>query len=236
MSKGSLLKLGVIALITISLLLQTEYLHAQITELPTAYVDCVMNAQRQDIASRKLRSPTVASKAGSRAFAVVSGDLEPECHNTSMIYVAEKSVPFRLVYQFNAEKYQLGNGVSQLLWSPRGDRLLVLIKTWQYASDAGLDTRMILYETTQKAKEIALLPAIQKWVSEDCNYDLKAADWIDEEHFILVIHGSFDDPGYEDTEAYAKAAETCEKTSTRLSYDVVHQSSTLIRREDSESH
>lgn len=109
-------------------------------------------------ASRLVRTPVLVSPDGRhRAYAEVrarvvkpAGDSPiawVSCANTSRLLLSTpEGSGFRLVYQEEPKRWQLGNGIKLLDWSPDGRYLLLELWIWQYESD-NINNDVAVYDT-----------------------------------------------------------------------------------------
>lgn len=190
--------------------------------LATRYVECVRNDKGVDLASRKVRTPSIVSKRGDRAFAVVAADLDRGCSNTSMLYVAEPHSSFRLVFAQDVERnadstISDGNGIEAILWSPSGKRLLAQVPQWTMASDADWDMKYILFSAGDwKAHEVPASDSIWSHFNRECAARLETEGWIDDDHVELIVKYLFST----DVEGEPDGTPSCVQKPMRFSFDV----------------
>ena len=111
----------------------------------TSFVTCY----KEPAGSRLARSDILVSPDGRfRAYAQVEAMLikrgRTECVNTSRLFVkSPESDTYKLVFLQEPMRWELGNGMKVVDWSPGGRQLLVELEWWQYGSDAGGKTVLI---------------------------------------------------------------------------------------------
>lgn len=111
--------------------------------LATAYVECVRNANGQDIASRSVRPPTFKSAQGMVCAVVTAEHTQlSSCENNTAVYIAGRDRKPHLAFQQKPERLSDGtvydgNGVEAIRWSPSGDRMAVEVSQWTWGTDFG---------------------------------------------------------------------------------------------------
>lgn len=186
---------------------------AQIPQRSVTEVIGCSDSRGNDTPAKKVQSPSIKSKLGARAFAVVSVE---HCQATAMFYVARPGESFRLVRQVDAKNLE-GNGVGGMFWSPSQQSLAVDFTHWGYAGDAGIDHELAIYSVQSGSlKDLPLSDSAVKLAWGDCDGELSLAGWLDEEHFRLrMVRYPF--VGDEDD---LKAVMLCPGKAFDLSYEI----------------
>ncbi len=114
------------------------------------------NCFREPFGSRLVRTPELASPNGRLraraqteviAFRKSVSAEGPACANTSRLFVSgRRGSGEELVYLLEPRRWQLGNSLRVVDWSPDNRRLLVEVAAWQYQSDV-IDQAVLLYDT-----------------------------------------------------------------------------------------
>ncbi len=114
------------------------------------------NCFREPFGSRLVRTPELVSPNGrfraraqteAIAFRKSVSAEGPACANTSKLFVSGRGGPGEeLVSLLEPRRWQLGNSLRVVDWSPDSRRLLVEVSSWQYQSDV-IDQAVLLYDT-----------------------------------------------------------------------------------------
>jgi len=129
----------------------------------TSYVSC-WNEKLSQWRSLFARSALLTSpNGGYRAYVEVEAtafepvDLNtytgPLCTNTSKLFVAgPHDEKFKTAYIRQPDsKYEMGNSLRLVAWSPDSTKLLLELAQWGYESDAGIDHALVVYDTSFNA-------------------------------------------------------------------------------------
>ena len=114
------------------------------------------NCFRDPFGSRLVRTPELGSPNGRFraraqteviAFRTSVSAEGPACANTSRLFVAGRQGPGEeLVYLLAPRRWELGNSLRVVDWSPDSRRLLIEVSYWQYQSDV-TGQAVLLYDT-----------------------------------------------------------------------------------------
>jgi hypothetical protein len=140
----------------------------------------------------------------------------PLCANTSKVFATtQEEKAFRLVYMQSPKRFELGNSIRVVDWSPDGTHLLLERTVWQYESE-GHSTDFLLFSphlgVVTKTDLYALLT---DRFGKECGYEISIAGFTNEGTVVVEVKALSE--GWE--EMYGK---TCVSENTLLSLDVEH--------------
>ncbi|MCU1285616.1 MAG: hypothetical protein JWO13_1966 [Acidobacteriales bacterium] len=142
-----------------------------------------------------LVSPNGENAAYAKVRVSVGGDID--CYNESELFVRlGKAAEFKRVFQIKPVQGELGNGMKLVDWSPDNTSLLFETIGWQYASDAGLDEGLAVFDVRNGRVKQPFLNNVFKIDPAECLTSIRALGFDGDKHFVVKAHSeSYSDAG-----------------------------------------
>jgi len=179
--------------------------------IPPNGVTCFDSRSKKPARSQSSKSPILVSPDGqyraftenkATAFTPPIPELfrlrDVDCVNTSRLLVAGPGKqPFLMRYMAEPTTDILGNSIQIVDWSPDSRFLLLMVWTWQYASDFGSEGIRILDVQSGASEAGMLSDAMRSPSGGTCSFDVKALGFSPEGNVVFRIWPTYEDLGNE---------------------------------------
>jgi hypothetical protein len=121
--------------VSVALLSLVSFASAQ----DTIFVFCWSGPRSDNYRTRNVKSPTISSGTGQRAYVSVKSTASGRaCLNITKLFVAGPTGDFRRVFEAEPNQADDGNGMRLIGWNRAGTKLLAELGRWTYGTDAGI--------------------------------------------------------------------------------------------------
>lgn len=160
------------------------------SEPPTATLSCW--ADPTTFRSAKARTSSFHSEKAGDAYAEVTAtastapDSVHICSNTVRLFHASDAKDYKVIFQDHRSGG--GLGIAILGWSKTGTELLFQISGWPYESDAYVERRALLFDSSsQRIRPVPVVVAFRKMFGSNCEFDERVLGWHGENALLVRI-------------------------------------------------
>ena len=155
------------------------------------------NCFREPFGSRLIRTPELVSPDGRFraraqteviAFRKSRSTEGPACANTSRLFISGRRGPGEeLVYLLEPRRWQLGNSLRVVDWSPDSRRLLAEVSAWQYQSDV-INQGVLLFDMVHGAFDTPdVMGILEKRLGKSCEVDFSVKGFAPDGNIVVEM-------------------------------------------------
>jgi hypothetical protein len=178
-------------LVSIVLLNLVSFASAQ----DTIFVPCWSGSHSQNYRTRSVKSPTITSAAGQKAFVSVKSTASGgPCLNSTKLFVAGPTGGFQNVFEVEPTQTDDGNGMRLIGWNRKGTKLLAELERWTFGTDTGMDRDVIVYDSTSaKISKFDVAESLSRHFGSDCAFEFEKKAWHEPCAVVVAVREYKDD-------------------------------------------
>ncbi len=162
-------------LVSIALLNLVSFASAQ----DTIFVPCWSGPHSENYRTRNVKSPTITSGSGQKAYVSVKSTASGRsCRNSTKLFVAGPTGGFRKVFDLEPNETDDGNGMRLIGWNRKGTNLLAELTRWTYGTDTGVDRDVIIYDSgSRRISRFDVAESLSRYFGSDCAFEFETKAW-----------------------------------------------------------
>jgi hypothetical protein len=162
----------------------------------TIFVSCWSGPRSDTYRTRCVKSPTITSATGQKAYVSVKSTASGgACLNSTKLFVAGPTGAFRKVFDLEPNETDDGNGTRLIGWNRKGTKLLAELGRWTYGTDTGMDRDVIVYDSgSRRISKFDVAESLWRHFGSDCAFEFETKAW-HEPGAVVVEVTEYKDPG-----------------------------------------